>query len=181
MRKNALLSVAAALLLVPSAVTAASSPHLGVVGIARYHQGHTAVREWPYDKGDMSYGASLLLYDGIGYIELGCEYSPEPSADEEDDDTEILDEVFTPFARMVIKQFFVSAGFGVRDNYVLFTDSDRKDDWTDLLYEFHLGLEFTLGPVVVGGGAYYSFDDWKDLDCFDVDDLEYGVHAGFCF
>lgn len=176
MNRNTILSAVAALLAVPFVAAAGSSPKLGIVGLARYHQEHSAVREWAFDKGDMSYGASLLLYDGIGYIELGCEYCPDPTIDDK-----ALDEVFTPFARIVLKEMGVTAGFGVRDNYIRFADETREDDWTDLLYEFHLGLEFTLGPLVVGGGAYYSFDDWKDLDCFDADDLEYGIHAGFCF
>ena len=171
-----LLSAVAALLFAPFAASAKASPKLGVVGSARYHQEHSTVAEWPFDKGDMSYGASLLLYDGMGYIELGCEYCPDPTAEKD-----AIDDVITPFARLVVSDLGFTAGFGVRDNYVFYADKDRKDDWSDLLYEFHLGLEFTFAPIVIGGGAYYSFDDWDDLKDFDVDDLEYGIHAGFCF
>lgn len=168
-------AVAALLLFLPVAAFAAGrSQKLGVVGHARYHQTHTAVREWPFDKDDMSYGAGLLFYDGMGYLELGCEYAPDPNYD-------AIDEVITPFARLVITDMCVAAGIGVRDNYVFFADKERKDDWTDLLYEFHLGLDFSFSPITIGGGAYYSFDDWNDLKDFDVDDLEYGIHVGFCF
>ena len=168
-------AVAALLLFLPIAAFAAGrSPKLGVIGSARYHQTHTAVLEWPFDKDDMSYGAGLLLYDGMGYVELGCEYAPDPSYD-------AIDEVITPYARLVIEDMGVAAGIGVRDNYVFFSDKERKDDWTDLLYEFHLGLGFTLGRIIIGGGAYYSFDDWDDLKDFDFDDLEYGIHVGFAF
>ena len=175
MRTNTLLRAAVVAACLPVAAASAGQQSLGIVGNVRYHQTHTAVREWPFDKGDLSYGASLLIYDGMGYIELGCNYAPDPTADE------VLDEVITPFARLVIEDRCVTAGIGVRDNYVTFTDDERDAEWTDLLYEFHLGLEFTLGPVVLGGGAYYSFDDWDDLKDFDVDDLEYGIHAGFSF
>lgn len=174
MSQTTFLRAAVVAALLPVAVFA-DQQSLGIVGNVRYHQEHSAVREWPFAKGDLSYGGSLLLYDGMGYIELGCNYAPDPTADE------VLDEVITPFARLVIEDRCVVAAIGVRDNYVTFTDEERDAEWTDLLYELHLGLEFTLGPVVIGGGAYYSFDDWNDLKDFAFEDLEYGVHAGFCF
>ena len=105
MKHHPLLLAAAALLLFsPIAATARPAPKLGVVGMARYHQTHTAVREWPFDKDDMSYGAGLLLYDGMGYLELGCEYAPDSSFD-------AIDEVVTPYARLVIEDMCVAAGF----------------------------------------------------------------------
>ncbi len=167
--------LAAAALLATPVSSSAQESSLGIAGIARYHQAHSAVRKWPFDKDDMSYGASLRIYDGMGYLEFGCEYAPEASADE------VLDEVFTPFARLVVKDQGVVAGFGIRDNYVTFTDESRDDEWEDLLYEFHLGLEFCFGPISLGGGAYYSFDDWNDLKSFDGDDLEYGAHLCLSF
>ena len=173
---RSLFLAAAALLAAVLPARAGKQPSFGVAGIARYHQSHTAVREWPFDKGDMSYGASLRFYDGMGFLELGCEFAADPTADDK-----VLDQVVTPFARLALKDQGFVAAFGVRDNYVTFDDDGRDDEWTDLLYEFHLGLEFDVGPLFVGGGAYYSFDDWGDLGDFDADDLEFGAHVGFAF
>lgn len=168
-------AVAALLLSLPTS-RANNKTTFGVAGLARYHQSHSMVEEWPFDKGDMSFGASLRVHDGMGYLEAGCEYAPDPTASKG-----LFDEVITPFARLAIKDQGLVVAIGVRDNYITYADDARDSEWADLLYELHLGLDFEFGPVSVGGGAYYSYDDWNDLKDFDVDDLEYGVHVGVVF
>lgn len=160
---------------IPVLASAGATGSMAVLANARYHQANEPVADWPFDKDDFSYGLSLAFYDGAGYIELGANYAPDSSYD-------AVDSVVTPFARLVITDQFFAAGIGIRDNYIFFSDStDQKDDWADLMYEFYLGLEIPLGSFVIGGGAYYTFDDWGELSDFDTDFLEYGVHLGFRF
>lgn len=139
----------------------------------RYHPMHSAIEKWPYD-GDLSYGLSYALYEGTGYLELGLDYAPEGTADS------IIDDVLTPRLNMAIRDGYFVAGIGIADGYV--SRKIGSSEWTGLLYQFHLGLEFPVGErFEVGGGTYYSFEAWDELGEFDAADLEYGVRLGYLF
>ncbi len=178
-RLLSLLPLLAFATLLPTAAIAAPRGTTAVFANARYHQTNETIKDWPFDKGDFSYGLSAAFYDAAGYLELGVNYAPESSLDD-------VDDVWTPFARIVIEDRFVAAGIGLRGNYISYADGFESEDgsdsdWSSLLYEFYLGVEIPLGSVALGGGAYYTFDKWDELRDFDVDFLEYGVHLGYRF
>ncbi len=169
MKRNVLLLASALLLLAPASRAAGTAFFLG----ARLHPEHSMVAEWPYAD-DPSYGFSLAFYDGMGYLELGLDYAPESSVYG-------IESVWTPRAMLVVSDKFLAIGLGILDNYVSFEDDRLDADWSDLLYQFYLGLEIPAGNLRLGGGAYYTFDDWGNLGDFDTDDLEYGFHLGLVF
>ena len=170
-----ILTLLALAALLPSATLAAPRGSTAVFANVRYHQTNETIKDWPFDKDDFSYGLSAAFYDAAGYLELGADYAPDPSND-------FVDDVWTPFARIVIEDRYVAAGIGIRSNYISYAnDAELDSDWSSLLYEFYLGVEVPLGSVVVGGGAYYTFEKWDKLRDFDVDFLEYGIHIGYRF
>ena len=164
-----------AFLLMSAGSHAAANGSWAVLANVRRNSFNATATDCPFDK-DFSYGASFALYDGAGYIEAGLNYAPDSSID-------AVDEVWTPFARIVFVDQFVGAGIGIRGNYVVAADGAPGDDeWSDLLYELYVGLEVPFGSFVLGGGVYYTFDDWSDgFKDFEKDYLEYGVHVGFRF
>ncbi len=140
----------------------------------RYHQVHSAIKRWPYEDGNLSYGASYALYDGMGYLELGLDYAPEGIADTP------IDEVWTPRLNMAILDGIFVAGIGIANGYVRKTGGGSE--WTGLLYQFHLGLEIPIwAGLEIGGGAYYSFDDWRELGDYVFEEMEYGIRLGYRF
>jgi len=150
-----------------------SNPSRVAVG-ARYHQGHTAIKRWPFEDGNMSYGLSYALFDGLGYLEAGLDYAPEGI------EGSVVDDVWIPRLNLAILDGIFVAGIGIANGYV--RRSEGGGQWTGLLYQFHLGLEIPLGyNLELGGGAYYSFEDWLELGDFEVGDLEYGVRLGYRF
>jgi len=141
---------------------------------ARYHQGHTTIKRWPFEDGNMSYGLSYALFDGLGYLEAGLDYAPEGI------EGSTVEDVWIPRLNMAINDGIFVAGIGIANGFVRRTVGGSQ--WTGLLYQFHLGLEIPLGnSLEIGGGAYYSFDDWGEIGDFEVDDLEYGVRIGYRF
>ena len=162
-----------ALLSLPALASAAGTSALFVNGRCNAH--NMTVDDCPFDD-DFSYGLSYAVYDGAGYVEIGVNYAPDSSFDS-------VDDVITPFARLVMVDQFVAIGIGVRDNYISYNDAfDAKSGWSDLLFELYAGLEIPFGSIVVGGGVYYTFSDWGDaFSDFDSDYLDYGLHIGFRF
>lgn len=140
----------------------------------RYHQENASVERWPFEKGNLSYGASYALYDGAGYLEAGLDYAPEGI------EGSVIEDVWIPRLNMALLDGIFVAGIGIADAYVRKTEGGSE--WTGLLYQFHLGVDIPLGgSLEVGGGAYYTFEDWGELGDFDTDELEYGAHLGYRF
>ncbi len=142
----------------------------------RYHQDHDAIRHWPYEKGDLSYGLSYALYDGMGYLELGLDFAPEGRELVGDQ----VEQVWTPRLNMALLDGYFVAGIGIANSYIQLEHGGSE--WSGLLYQFHLGLDIPLGSSFsIDGGAYYSFEDWGELSDFDINDLEYGLRFGYRF
>ena len=168
-------------------VASASAVSYRLSGGARFHSDNDDVGDWPYEKGDMSYGLGFAIYEGIGYIEVGCDYMPESDSDDSP-----VDSAVEPRLRVAVRDGVFVAGTGISCPYVWYADGaterrddgttrTMKDDWTDLMYQLYLGLEFPLGPITLDGGASYSFEDWDGIKDFDTKDLEYEVRMGFAF
>lgn len=142
----------------------------------RYHREHSVIERWPYAKGDLSYGLNYAVYDGMGYFELGLDFTP--------DGVEIMDDkvsrVWTPRINLAMLDKMFVAGIGIANSYIEFDGGGHE--WSGLLYQFHLGLEIPLGDSFsLDGGAYYTFKRWGELSDFDVDDLEYAIRIGYRF
>ena len=167
--------------LLPLLASAAGSS--AILFNARYNSFNKTVLDTPFDE-DFSYGLSYAVYDGAGYLEFGVNYAPDSSIEVLDNPgVEAIDDVWTPFVRLVMEDQFVAIGIGLRENYISFADESYGDSgWSDLLYELYAGIEIPFGGFVLGGGVYYTFDDWGDaFSDFKSDYLDYGVHFGFRF
>ncbi len=147
-------------------------PARAAVGV-RHHSTHSQIERWPYERGDLSLTTSYALYDAMGYLEVGLDYTPDASR-------EGVGDVWTPRLNMAMLDGVFVAKVGIANSHVSFDESGGQ--WTGVLYQFHLGLEFPVGDrFQIGGGAYYSFDRWSELSEFAFDELEYGVRIGFLF
>jgi hypothetical protein len=144
----------------------------GALGV-RFQPMHSYIETWPYD-GDLAYGLAYALYDGMGYLEVGLDYTPEATADS------VIDDVLTPRLNLGLKDGIFVAGIGLADGYV--SKATGGSEWTGLIYQFQLGVDVPFGQnFEVGASAYYSFDDVGELGDFEFDELEYGIHVGYFF
>jgi len=167
------LALGAVAALLMSSVVASAIDQQAIAVSGRYHVDHSAFVEWPYDDGDVSVGAAYEIHDGYGYWQLGADYGIDPSGEA------AIDEVWTPYLNLMLKDNFWRGGVGALANYI---SSDEDDsDWSDLFYQFILGFSVPLGSLSVDLLAYYPFEAWDKLDEFEVEDIEGGLLVRYAF
>jgi hypothetical protein len=143
------------------------------IGIgARDHVNHSVYEELPFDDGDITYTLGYEYHDMAGYWQILVGYTP-------DLEDKTVDYVITPQLNLIIQDRIFLAGTGVMGSYI--ESVEDGGDWTDVYWQFMLGLEIPLGPVKLEAMAYYPFDDWSDLNDFDFGDIEYGGSLKYYF
>ena len=140
---------------------------------ARYHVEHSAVDSLPYDDGDMGYLLAYEYHEGIGFWQIGVEFSPGPKGDPE------CDYVMSPQISLILKDRIFRAGGGVFWNYM---GKDPDSEWSNAYYQFIIGLGFPIsGNIGLTVNSYYVFENFDTFKSFDAKDIEFGLMANYSF
>lgn len=159
------------LLLILSAPTLVAENAISVN--ARYHSDHSVFEELPFDDGDVSYGLAYECHEESGYWQVGVDYAPDASG------IESTDYVITPQINLVFKDNMWRGGVGALRSYI--HDETSGGNWSDLYWQLLAGIELPLFGIQLDLHTYYVFEEWKQLDEFDWDDLEFGAGLKFSF
>lgn len=143
---------------------------------ARFHQEHSAYEDYPFTDGDVSYGLTYEYHEASAYWQLALLYADGagPSSS-----TNTIDYVITPQASLMFKDGPWRGGVGALASLV--EDEVAGSDWTDIYWQFILGVSFPVMGFHLDGRAFYVFEDWSEVESFDFDDIEYGVGLTYYF
>jgi len=148
-----------------STAFAESGSKFGVGG--RWHRSHSVYTELPFDDGDLAYGLTYEIHENDAYWQVAVTYAPDITG------TNSVDSAITPQLNLILKDGRWRGGVGALSSYTM---SDDEDDWTDIYWQFilglHLGSSSRPGIDVL---AYYPFESWSDLGDFDARDIEFGL------
>jgi len=170
-RATLLILVGLAMSLVFGTSRVTAGPHaIGIGG--RYQQDHSEFEELPFDDGDLSYGINYEYHENVAYWQVGVMYTPDVGGD-------AADYVITPQINLMLKDDIWRGGIGVLKSYIEYENGDS--DWTDLYWQFHLGISVPIGPVEFAALAHYVFEDFGEIKDFDFDDVEYGAWLSYRF
>jgi hypothetical protein len=119
---------------------------------------------------ELSYGLSLSAIDAGGYWQGALLYTPE---------IEGADYAITPEINLVLTENAWRMGVGGAKTYI---STDTDSGWRDFFWQLLVGV----GLPGIGAGklelrAIYMFDEWDNVDNFDVDNLEYAIWMGIPF
>ena len=140
----------------------------------RFHAGHSAFDELPFDDGDVSYALAYEIHEYDAFWQIVLDYAPNISGTNSTTDT-----VITPQLNLIAKDGVWRGGIGILKSYL--RDDDGESNWTDLYWQFILGLELRLFRLEIEAHAYYVFEKWGEVDEFDIDELEFGVWMKYAF
>lgn len=133
----------------------------------QYVQREDSFTNRPYGKDDVSYGAYWEVFEGIGGWRLGASYASGLSGPGE------ADSVITPELTLLGAEGIWESGFSLMIDYI---DYETDTDWSDLYYQFQLGINIPLGKAFqLGANAYFPFSDLGDFKDIDFSELDYGV------
>ena len=157
-----LVSVAPATAARRSASRASSALHT-LTAYGRYYGDHSAYTNRPFQKDDIGVGLSYEYREATGFWQIGLEFCSRPG-------TWTEGYTLTPFLNLCFQDRWLFAGLGIRKPYLLDTDDDG---WSDLYYNWLLGLEVPLGSrLSVNITGIYDFYKWQELDEFKFRDVE---------
>lgn len=158
---------------VPGAAHAGAT---AVGALARFHEEHTVFEEYPFTGGDISYGFALEYHEDAAYWQVAVLYAEKPGPSTA---TNNLDYVLTPQVSLIFKDGPWRGGLGVLAS--LLEDEVEGSDWTDIYWQFVLGLTFPVMGLHLDARAFYVFESWSDVNEFEFEDIEYGVGISYFF
>ncbi len=168
MMKTMAVGVAVAALLAGTAC-ADSAVSLG----GRYPRDQTEFAGYPFGAGDLSYMAAWETHTDDAMLQLGAAVCPSF------EDNEALDYAITPQANLILKDRIFRGGLGILSSY---TKGEADDDWTDVYWQFMLGLSFGLpAKLTVDLLAIYPFESWDALSDFSTEGVEFSAGLAWHF
>jgi hypothetical protein len=137
------------------------------VGV-RTHALSSTFEDYPYDDGDLSYGIAYEYHESAAYWQLGVDFADNANR------TNTIDTVITPQLNLIFKDNIWRGGAGILGSYITYSseDPEAEDEWTDLYYQFLLGISIPVGSIAIDVFAAYPFADWGDLGDFEAGDIE---------
>jgi hypothetical protein len=163
--------IALTLLKVSTFAAGSGNNYAATVG-ARMHSDHSVFTELPYGDNDVSYLLAIEGREEDGFWQIGVDYAPAISGND------TTDYVITPQLNLLWQDRYFFGGIGALQSYV--SDS-IENDWTDLYWQFTVGLQIPFGGIDISLQTYYAFDKWDDLGDFKGKDLDYGVSLSYRF
>jgi hypothetical protein len=136
---------------------------------ARHHQEHSTYGELPFGDGDVSYALAYEYHENAAYWQLALDASFDPSGT--NTVTSEFDYVLTPQINLIFKDELWRGGAGALASYMV----DKKTDdgeWTDIYWQFLLGLAIPLGGMELEVLAAYPFESFGDLSDFEGSDID---------
>lgn len=138
----------------------------------RYHRDQPKFVDYPFGDGDLSYMGAWESHTDIAMLQLGAAYCPSL-------ENEAVDFAITPQANLILKDEIFRGGLGVLSTY---TKGDAQDEWTDVYWQFLLGLSFKLpAKVSLDLFAIYPFESWDSLGDFSADGIEFSAGLAWQF
>lgn len=149
---------------------AASSKQRFGVG-ARYHAQHNAEeREVAFDD-ESTYGIVYEYHEGNTFWQLGAQYGTSLGTND-------VDYIITPEINLMLTDGAWRGGIGALATYF---SGDVDDDWSDIYYQFILGVDFPIGSLALSLQTAYVFEDFDKLDEFDFDELDWAGYLSYQF
>ena len=173
MKKNKILIIWAVLVLVSMTGNVRAAGRSVLSGGARLHMDNSVSDDIPFGDDDISVLLGYEYHEDAAFWQLAVGYTPDV------DSALGVDYVVTPQMNLIIKDNMWRAGFGALWSYV--KPDVGKSDWTDVYWQFLLGINLPVMGLSMDVNAYYPFEDWGDLGDFDFSDVEYGVLFGYQF
>lgn len=137
------------------------------------HKAHSDFEALPFEDGDLSYGLYYEYHEGIGYWQIGADFTPSIQGAPQ------INHIVTPRISLIIKDRFYRAGIGVLKSYI--SDKDDLIADTDLYYQLNFGVHFPVfDRIGMDLNLLYSIEKWRDID-FEFKDLEYGLMVDYMF
>jgi hypothetical protein len=140
----------------------------------RTHAAQTTFKDYPFDDGDISYGIAYEFHEEAAYWQLAVDYAFDLGG------TNAIDSVVTPQINLVFKDGVWRGGLGALSSYISPSD-DTKAEWSDIYYQFLLGIGVPLGKLGLDVMAAYPFSDWGELGDFDAGGIEVVVWLKYFF
>jgi hypothetical protein len=171
MKKRTVRLLACAALLASAAATPALGQHAFGIG-ARRHCDHDAFEDLPFEDGDWSYAAVYEYSDQSAMWQIVFDWAPYVTG------TNSVDQVITPQLNLIFKDRAFRGGIGILGSYI----DDEDPDWTDIYYQFLLGLELPLHRrFSVELYAVYAFEAFDELQDFVWGDIEFSGVIKYAF
>ena len=162
--------VVVALLAAARPVLAAGSSRAGFA--LRQHSEGGTFDEYPFGD-DLSYTVAYEWEENQAFWQLAVDYAPSV------DTTNATDYVITPQVTLMLKDKAWRGGLGVLKSLV--SDKEEGNDWTDLYWQWALGLQLPILGINFDVTAYYIFESFSDLSDFESDNIEYAVWFKYAF
>lgn len=167
------LAVFVALMINRSAALAAADPGALAAGV-RLHRAHSVFTALPFGDDDWSYQLAYEYHENNSFWQLAVGYAPDVTG------SNGVDYVLTPQINLLLQQGAWHEGLGVLGSYIKPSDSGDSE-WSSVYWQLILGFEIPVAGVNIGADAYYKFEDWRELDEFDFDDVEFGGWISYRF
>lgn len=148
-------------LLFATAAQAAGKSQQRIGGNVRYHAGQDTPVAAPFDD-DVSYGVVYEYQEGGTFWQFAVSYADSMGSND-------VDYVITPEINLMVSDGAWRGGAGVLASHI---SAESGSDWSDIYYQFILGLDIPLGALALSVQAYYVFDDFDGLSEFDFDEIE---------
>jgi hypothetical protein len=139
-------------------------------GGVRYYSGHDTEIAAPFDN-DTSYGLVYEYHEGGAFWQFGVSYATSMGSND-------VDAVITPEINLMASDGGWRGGMGVLASYI---ETEDDDDWSDIYYQFILGFDIPIGSLALSVQTYYVFDDFDNLDEFDIDELDVSAYLMYQF
>lgn len=147
---------------------------MGVSVLVKQHADRTDnFAERPYGDEDLSYGAYLDLFEGVGGWRFGASYSGDLTG------LEVVDSVITPEISLLVVDRIWETGISLLIDYI---DVDGDTAWGDLYFQTQLGINLPLGDrIQLGAHAYYPLESISDITDIGFSDLDVAVQLRVMF
>jgi len=116
---------------------------------------------------DISYCLAYEWEEGGAFWQAALDYAPDV------DTTNAVDYVLTPQVNLLFKDKGWRGGVGILKSMV--ADDETGNDWTDIYFQWILGMHIPVFGMKFNVTAYYLFEDFGDLGDFDSGNIEYAL------
>lgn len=138
----------------------------------RQHSEEATLEEYPFGD-DVSFCLAYEWEENQAFWQVAVDYAPDV------DTTNATDYVITPQINLMLKDKGWRGGIGVLKSMV--SDKETGNDWTDLYWQWALGMQIPILGMRFNVEAYYLFESFSDLGDFETGNIEYALWFKYAF